>query len=82
MGCGVPVVAYDSAGPAEIVKDAHTGYLAAAGDWETLASKAIEILEDDELRAELGGAAKKDVRSRFAADLIAYRVMKVYGLEI
>ncbi len=82
MGSGVPVVAYDSAGPSEIVRDRITGYLAPAGDWEALASKAIEILKDDELRAELGAAAKKDVRSRFAADIIAYRVMKVYGLEI
>ena len=82
MGCGVPVVAYDGAGPAEIVKEADTGHLVPAGNWEALASRAIEILRNDELRAELGAAAKKDVRARFAADLIAYRVMKVYGLEI
>jgi glycosyltransferase involved in cell wall biosynthesis len=82
MGCGVPVVAYDSAGPSEIVKDGKTGFLAPAGDWESLASAACSILSDEGLRSSLGAAAGKDVRSRFAADLIAYRVMKLYGLEV
>lgn len=80
MGCGVPVVAYDCGGPSEIVRDSKTGFLVAPGDWEALAGQTCRILKDKNLRSNLAVAAKKDARSRFGADLTAYRVMELYGV--
>ncbi len=78
MSCGVPVVCCDSGGPAGVVSDGTTGLLVSAGDWRALAGAACRLLDDGELRASLGDAARTDVRSRFSAELSAFRIMELY----
>lgn len=78
MSCGVPVICCDSGGPAGVVSDGTTGLLVPAGDWRALAGAARRLLDDEELRASLADAARKDVRSRFSAELSAFRMMELY----
>ena len=81
MGRGLPVVAYDCGGPSEIVLDGKTGFLVPSGDWECLAERTCRILQDENLRSELSGAAKKRARSRFGSDLTAHRLMNLYDIS-
>lgn len=81
MGCGLPVVAYDCGGPSETVRDGKTGFLVPAGDWEALAERTCRILQDGNLRSELGAAAKKRARSRFGSDLTSHRMMQLYNVS-
>ncbi len=48
MACGVPVISSNAGGLPEINVDGKTGYLADVGDIETMAARALDILEDDE----------------------------------
>lgn len=81
MGCGVPVVAYDSAGPSKTVRDGKTGYLVHGGNWKALAEKTNMILKDEKLRSQLSSAAKKRARSRFSSGLTAHRIMQLYNIK-
>lgn len=50
---GVPVVSYDTKyGPSEVVTDNQDGYIVEQGDYQAMASKSLELLADDEKRAD------------------------------
>jgi glycosyltransferase involved in cell wall biosynthesis len=57
MAVGVPVVASDVGDVSSLVGD--TGVCVPAGDTEALARECARVLEDDDLRARLGDAARR-----------------------
>ncbi|MEU7167078.1 stealth conserved region 3 domain-containing protein [Streptomyces morookaense] len=60
QAAGVPVVAYDCPnGPGEILTDGHDGLLVPLGDETELADALAKLMDDDELRKEMGAAALK-----------------------
>ncbi len=63
MARGVPVLAVDAGGPAEIVEDGRTGVLAASGTPRALADALEPLLDSAALRERLGSAG----RDRFLA---------------
>ena len=75
---GVPVASYAIAGVPEIVEDGVTGLLAAPGDVDRLRRRVVELLQDADLRAELGSAGRAQLASRFTIDAIAHSYMKAY----
>jgi len=68
MGAGLPVVASRVAGIPEVVKDGVTGVLVDAGDSNQLARALVTLVNDRQLRARLGAAAKAFVLPRFGID--------------
>lgn len=64
MAAGLPVLAVDAGGPAEIVEHARTGMLARSGAPEDLADALEPMLDSAELRDQLGRAG----RERFASE--------------
>ena len=75
---GCCVVASDLGGLPEIVRDGETGVLVPPGDPGALARALVALADDPERRAALGAAAAADVRSRFAPEALAPRVMDIY----
>lgn len=59
MACGVPVISSNSGGLPEVNKDGYSGYMANVGDVESMAKKAITILEDDDRLYEFKSNALK-----------------------
>ena len=57
MACGVPTVAFDAGGIAELVRHGETGFLAAPGTQEGLVKGLDLLVGDSDLRARLGAAA-------------------------
>jgi D-inositol-3-phosphate glycosyltransferase len=57
MACGTPVVASETGGLAFLVRDGETGFHVPTADPEALAEKLRLIIQDDELRAQLGQQA-------------------------
>ena len=49
MANGVPVISSNTGGLPEVNREGYSGYLADVGDVETMAKRAISILEDDEI---------------------------------
>jgi len=78
MACGLPVVAVDAHGPAEIVRDGETGWLVAPDDEEALTDALVEAVNDDDERSRRGEAAYADARARYSWPALARDVAAVY----
>jgi len=73
MSCGLPCVSFDCPnGPAEIVTDNEDGFLVENGDVTLLAEKIKLLIQDENLRKEMGKKAKENVK-RFSPDIIMER---------
>jgi glycosyltransferase involved in cell wall biosynthesis len=75
---GVPVAGFDVAGISEVVADGTTGCLVPPGDVEEAARRVVELLDDDERRAEMGRAARERCLTRFDIRSIARRYYALY----
>jgi glycosyltransferase involved in cell wall biosynthesis len=70
MGCGVPCVSFNCpSGPRYIITDGEDGFLVKDGDIEAFAAKVCLLMEDEQLRCQLGRKAKQSM-ARYGADVI------------
>jgi glycosyltransferase involved in cell wall biosynthesis len=76
MACGTPIVATNTASNPEIVGDA--GLLFEPGCSEDLAEKIINILNNEDLRKELGVKARKRVLENFSWNKAAKKYFDLY----
>ena len=77
MAMGLPVVAADAGGPAEVIADGVNGLLYPPGDVDELAILLRRLATDAALRERLGEAAR--VRAEdFTGERIAPKVIAVY----
>lgn len=65
MQHGLPVVVYDTGAPAETVRHAETGFVIRDGDREGFVSVLLRLIENEELRREMGGRARRSVREEY-----------------
>jgi glycosyltransferase involved in cell wall biosynthesis len=79
MSCGLPVVATNVGGTPEAVVDGSTGFLIAPGDHNALATRIIRIIQDADLRARLGGAARQRAMSVFSLDRVVAQLIHLYS---
>src|SRR3989442_1557900 len=75
---GVPVVATDVKGTREVVVNAQTGFLVPLGDAEALAERLGRILDDAELRRQMGTRAAQYAREHFDEEQVVQRLLRVY----
>ena len=62
MACGLPVVSFDfKCGPRDIINHEQNGLLVPNGDIQGLADAMIRVMQDDNLRKEMGMNARKVV---------------------
>lgn len=54
MGCGLPIVASDTGGNNEIVKEGENGFLVSGEDTEKLAHSLAALINDEQLRTAMG----------------------------
>jgi phosphatidylinositol alpha-1,6-mannosyltransferase len=79
--CGVPQVAGDSGGAAEAVADGETGIV--IRDPENIAEVVAAfaaLLDDDQLRREMGTISRERVVAEFAYDVLARRLGETLGV--
>jgi glycosyltransferase involved in cell wall biosynthesis len=63
MSAGLPVVAFDCvAGPSEMIRDNHNGYLVPLFDYESFHEKIQLLIQDKEMREVFGKNAREDIR--------------------
>jgi len=70
MACGVPVIAANGWGPAEIIQHTKTGILFPPRDVETLSRRMIELGKHDELREEIVHHADKWIHKNISPEKI------------
>ena len=74
---GIPVVAPDVGGVSDCMIDGQTGYLVDRDDIDGFASRCIELLEHDELRARFGVNGAAYMRNSFSRRAMAQRYLEV-----
>ena len=78
MSHGLPVVATDVGGNAEVVVDGVTGHVVSAGDGRRLGSALVGLLRDPVRRATMGRAAEERARTTFSAQAMVAATERVY----
>jgi glycosyltransferase involved in cell wall biosynthesis len=78
MACGLPAIAVDAYGPAEIVEDGETGWLVPPDDEEALAAALVEAVNDPDERRRRGEAACTAAAQRYSWPALAAQVAAVY----
>lgn len=76
---GVPTVAFDVGGNAEVVRDGVTGYLVTSEDTSAMAAKVELLLRNAELRADLGRAARRHCEYTFAPERVRAQTMNFFA---
>ena len=72
MSCGIPVVSFACpCGPKDIITDGKNGYLVEPNNIEALAERICYLIENEEVRKEMGKAARKR-----AEDFTEEKIMK------
>jgi glycosyltransferase involved in cell wall biosynthesis len=61
MSCGLPVIATDCVGPAEIIEDGVNGFLIKQKDEKELSDKLSILIRDSDLRKKIGSNARETV---------------------
>lgn len=78
MAAGVPVAASRSGAVVETVKDQSTGILVEKNDAKSLAEALLKLLQDEDLRENMGRAARKRALECFSWDGIAKKMHSRY----
>jgi glycosyltransferase involved in cell wall biosynthesis len=79
MSCGLPVVSFDcECGPKEIITDGVDGFLVTPFDITDLASKICVLVENSQLRKDMGKEAQIKSTS-FSSDLIMPMWVKLFN---
>ena len=82
MACGLPVIAVDAHGPAEIVDEGETGWLVPADDEEAMAEALVEAVNGDAERRRRGDAAIAAARGRYSWPALAREVAATYDAVV
>jgi glycosyltransferase involved in cell wall biosynthesis len=82
MAVGRPVIAYEGGGVGEMVVDQETGLLIDSGDVNGLAEAMVSLGRDEELRRQLGGAARERAARLFSVDRHVDRMESLFRQTI
>ena len=78
MACGLPAVAVDAHGPADIVDDGETGWLVPPDDEDAFAEALVSAAGNVDERARRGRLAYERSRTAYGWDGIAARIAALY----
>jgi len=78
MACGLPAVALNVGGMADAVKDGLTGYLVEQDDVAGFSTKIMHLLDNIDLRAVMGKAARQLIEREFTSAIQADRFATLY----
>jgi glycosyltransferase involved in cell wall biosynthesis len=79
MACGLPPLAVDAYGPAEIVEAGETGWLVPPDDEAALADALVEAVNDEHERSRRGARAYEVARGRYSWPALARGLANVYA---
>ena len=82
MACGKPVIATRCGGPEEIIDDGRTGFLVPAGNAQALADKIISVLDNNDLRQQVGEAAREKAKNQYDTQIVAQQMAALYQTVI
>ncbi|MEO5933389.1 MAG: glycosyltransferase [Duganella sp.] len=78
MACGVPAVATDVPGSADILRGSEGGILIPEGDLKNAAPMVAALLIDPERRADMGRKGRAEVEQRYSEEIVGKQVRAFY----
>jgi L-malate glycosyltransferase len=78
MSCGLPVIATETGGLAEVIEPGVEGWLCRVGDCRCMAERAGQLLGDGGKARAFGGAARRKAVERFSPERIVPQYEAVY----
>ncbi len=78
MASALPVIASDVGGLREVVEDDRSGIVVPPADPKAIASAIGRLIESDELRSQMGAAARARVVENYSMDKMAARTLALY----
>jgi glycosyltransferase involved in cell wall biosynthesis len=72
---GLPSISTQVAGIPEIIANGDTGFIAPPGDVAALTQALVTLIDNPDLRLNMGESAMKRVAAQFAAERNAYRLL-------
>ncbi|SFG22413.1 Glycosyltransferase involved in cell wall bisynthesis [Desulfotomaculum arcticum] len=77
MAVGLPVIASNSGGPREIIKNGITGFLVSPGNHAEIAQKILLISKSEDFRKKIGEQGMKEVEDKYLAKNYAGRIENI-----
>jgi len=77
MLCSKPAISFDVDGAREVVNE-NTGRLIEPKNVEQLIKACAELIENEELRKQLGQQGRESVKDKFAPDTMVNTIEEVY----
>ncbi|MBN1913732.1 MAG: glycosyltransferase family 4 protein [Candidatus Omnitrophica bacterium] len=78
MSLAKPVVATDTGGVREVIKEGETGFLVPVRDIKAMSEKIVSLLRNRQLRIKMGKAAKESLREDYNMPTAVSRTQNVY----
>jgi len=78
MAVGLPVIASNIGGPAELIKSGKTGILVQPKNPEAISGAVISVLENRKFAASLGSNAKAFVKENFTWQKVLPKYVELY----
>lgn len=78
MGVGLPVIATEVGGAAEVIEDRVNGILVKPDDTEAISDRVIEIDGNADMRTKLAVAGRRSVAERFTVENVVDRHLDLY----
>jgi glycosyltransferase involved in cell wall biosynthesis len=79
MSYGKPVIGCNVGGVSEIITDNYNGLFAETGNAQSLADKIIQLVNNEDLRKQMGLNALKTVEDKFTGDQLATNSLAYYN---
>jgi glycosyltransferase involved in cell wall biosynthesis len=77
--CGLPVVGCAAGGVPAVITDGRDGFLVPFGDVDALAGRLQSLLDDRQMRREMGGRGRDNVLARYTWDIQYGKVTRLYA---
>ena len=78
MGCGIPVVSFDTGGVPELIDDGQTGLIAPRKDANTLIKLTEKLITDPNTRHRFSLAARQKLLKKFTITQMTNQYVKLY----
>ena len=78
LSCGTPMVAANTGGVSDIVRNGETGYLHISGDYLDLSQKITDLLSNDKVRKVMSQNCRRIAEEEFSMEIQARRYISIY----
>lgn len=78
LASGKPMIVTDAGGMPEIIQDGITGFVIPVRDFESLASRIIQLLNNENLRERFGYTGRRMVLSHYTDEIVTKNNIEIY----